>query len=97
MDNSPQTNRGGLLNPQHIRRLPRKVLPAILVLVLIYTLLKKELGRHHTPRFAGTREALAAAFHERGATLEHRLRPLLVRLGSPALGGGLRAGDVGGG
>ncbi len=39
----------------------RKVLPAILVLVLIYTLLKKELGRHHTPRFAGTGEALAAS------------------------------------
>ena len=39
----------------------RKVLPAILVLVLIYTLLKKELGRHHTPRFAGTGEALVAS------------------------------------
>jgi len=39
----------------------RKVLPAILMLVLIYTLLKKELGRHHTPRFVGAREALAAS------------------------------------
>lgn len=39
----------------------RKVLPAILVLVLIYTLLKKELGRHHTPRFSGTGEAVAAS------------------------------------
>lgn len=37
------------------------------------------------------REALAAAFHERGATLERRLWPLLVRLGSPALGGALSA------
>lgn len=39
----------------------RKVLPAILVLVLIYTLLKKELGRHHTPRFVGRGEVWAAS------------------------------------
>ena len=40
---------------------PAAALPAILVLVLIYTVLKKELGRHHTPRFVGSREALAAS------------------------------------
>lgn len=39
----------------------RKVLPAILLVVLAYTLLKKELGRHHAPRFAGAQEALAAS------------------------------------
>lgn len=39
----------------------RKVLPAILLLVLIYTLLKKELGRHHTPRFSGGTEILIAS------------------------------------
>jgi uncharacterized protein len=38
----------------------RKVLPAILLLVLIYTVLKKEMGHHHAPRFSGTREALVA-------------------------------------
>ena len=39
----------------------RRVLPAILIGVLAYTLARKDLGRHHTPRFAGRREALAAA------------------------------------
>lgn len=39
----------------------RKVLPAVLLAVLVYTLAKKELGRHHVPRFAGTREALVAS------------------------------------
>jgi uncharacterized membrane protein YfcA len=39
----------------------RKVLPAILLLVLIYTLVKKELGRHHTPRFTGRMETLVAS------------------------------------
>jgi uncharacterized membrane protein YfcA len=39
----------------------RKVLPAILLLVLIYTLVKKELGRHHTPRFTGGMETLVAS------------------------------------
>ena len=38
----------------------RKLLPVILVLVLIYTLAKKDLGRHHTPRFAGRAEMLIA-------------------------------------
>ena len=39
----------------------RKVLPAVLLLVLIYTLLKKELGRTHAPRFSGSKEKLLAA------------------------------------
>jgi uncharacterized membrane protein YfcA len=38
----------------------RKALPLVLVLVLIYTLAKKEMGRHHAPRFAGTPEVLVA-------------------------------------
>jgi uncharacterized membrane protein YfcA len=39
----------------------RKLLPLVLLLVLAYTVAKKELGRHHTPRFAGTREAVLAS------------------------------------
>jgi len=38
----------------------RKALPAVLVLVLIYTLVKKDLGRHHKPRFGGTHEVALA-------------------------------------
>ena len=38
----------------------RKVLPAILLAVLAYTLLKKELGRHHAPRWAGRTETVVA-------------------------------------
>ncbi|KRH99451.1 TSUP family transporter [Curvibacter sp. PAE-UM] len=38
----------------------RKLLPAVLLLVLVYTLMKKELGRHHAPRYAGRQELLAA-------------------------------------
>ena len=38
----------------------RKILPAILLLVLGYTLAKKELGRHHSPLFSGAREAAVA-------------------------------------
>jgi uncharacterized protein len=38
----------------------RKLLPAILLLVLGYTLAKKELGRHHTPRFTGRMEVALA-------------------------------------
>jgi len=38
----------------------RKALPGVLLLVLLYTLAKKELGRHHTPRFSGLQETLAA-------------------------------------
>jgi uncharacterized protein len=39
----------------------KRALPFVLGAVLLYTLLKKELGRHHTPRFGGTREAAIAA------------------------------------
>ena len=38
----------------------RKALPLILLAVLIYTLARKELGRHHEPRFHGRAETLAA-------------------------------------
>lgn len=38
----------------------RKLLPLILLAVLAYTLVKKELGRTHAPRFAGTHEVLVA-------------------------------------
>lgn len=38
----------------------RKALPLVLLVVLAYTLAKKELGREHAPRFAGQREALMA-------------------------------------
>lgn len=39
----------------------RKALPIILLAVLLYTLAKKELGRHHEPRFAGRAQALIAS------------------------------------
>ena len=39
----------------------RKVLPVVLVLVLLYTLTKKELGRTHAPKFSGWQEQLIAA------------------------------------
>ena len=39
----------------------RKLLPLVLLAVLIYTLFKKELGRHHAPRFTGVKEAGVAA------------------------------------
>lgn len=38
----------------------RKLLPAVLLLVLLYTLMKKELGRQHAPRFAGAQERWVA-------------------------------------
>jgi len=38
----------------------RKALPFVLLAVLLYTLAKKELGRHHTPRFSGHTETAAA-------------------------------------
>ena len=43
------------VSPEFLRRL----LPVILVMVLIYTLMKKDLGRHHLPRFAGRGELWA--------------------------------------
>jgi uncharacterized membrane protein YfcA len=46
-----------VVSPIYLRRL----LPFVLVAVLIYTLLKKDLGRHHAPRFAGAREGWAGA------------------------------------
>ena len=39
----------------------RKLLPLVLLAVLAYTLAKKELGRHHVPRFAENAEWLAAS------------------------------------
>ena len=39
----------------------RKLLPAVLLLVLVYTLVKKELGLKHTPHFSGRKEAWVAA------------------------------------
>ena len=38
----------------------RKRLPGILLAVLVYTLAKKDLGQHHTPRLQGRAEVLAA-------------------------------------
>ncbi len=46
-----------MISPDFLRRL----LPLILLGVLIYTLARKELGRHHAPRFKGRQEAMAAA------------------------------------
>lgn len=45
----------------------RKLLPLVLVCVLGYTLVKKELGRHHTPRYSGRAEWIAASLI--GATI----------------------------
>jgi len=39
----------------------RRVLPLVLLGVLAYTLARKELGRHHVPRFKGRSEAMAAS------------------------------------
>ena len=38
----------------------RKVLPFVLFGVFLYTLAKKELGQHHTPRFSGQKEVAVA-------------------------------------
>ena len=38
----------------------RKLLPFILLALLLYTLARKELGRHHAPRFTGQAELMAA-------------------------------------
>jgi uncharacterized membrane protein YfcA len=40
----------------------RKWLPVVLLLVLIYTLMRKDLGQTHAPRLAGTGESLALGF-----------------------------------
>jgi len=39
----------------------RRALPFVLLAVLLYTLKRKDLGRHHAPRFSGAAEAAAAA------------------------------------
>jgi uncharacterized protein len=39
----------------------RKALPVMLTALLIYTLVRKDLGREHAPRYAGRREALMAS------------------------------------
>ena len=46
-----------VISPDFLRR----ALPLILLGVFVYTLARKDLGRHHAPRFAGRREAMAAA------------------------------------
>ena len=46
-----------LVSPQGMR----KALPFILVGVWIYTLVRKDMGRHHAPRYGGRAEALAAS------------------------------------
>ncbi|MDY0108260.1 MAG: TSUP family transporter, partial [Giesbergeria sp.] len=43
-----------ILSPDFLRRL----LPVVLLVVLVYTLAKKDLGRHHVPRFAAKAEWL---------------------------------------
>lgn len=39
----------------------RRALPLVLLAVLLYTLFRKDLGRHHAPRFSGRSEAMAAS------------------------------------
>ena len=46
-----------MVNPDFLR----KALPFVLVLILAYTLVKKDLGTQHTPRWAGRHEMLAAS------------------------------------
>lgn len=38
----------------------RRALPLVLLAVLAYTLMRKDLGRHHAPRYQGRRETLVA-------------------------------------
>ncbi len=44
-----------LISPEFLRRL----LPVVLVVVLVYTLIRKDMGRHHAPRFYGRAELWA--------------------------------------
>jgi uncharacterized membrane protein YfcA len=46
-----------VVSPEYLR----KALPLVLVIVLAYTLAKKQLGRHHAPRFTGSHEAMIAS------------------------------------
>jgi uncharacterized membrane protein YfcA len=39
----------------------RRALPFVLLAVLVYTLARKDLGRHHVPRFSGRAEAAVAS------------------------------------
>lgn len=39
----------------------RRALPFVLLAVLVYTLARKDMGRHHTPHFSGRAEALVAS------------------------------------
>ncbi|MCR5884625.1 TSUP family transporter [Rhizobacter sp. J219] len=39
----------------------RRLLPFVLLGVLVYTLVRKDLGRHHAPRFSGRAEAAVAS------------------------------------
>jgi uncharacterized protein len=39
----------------------RRALPFVLLVVLVYTLVRKDMGRHHAPRFSGRAEALIAS------------------------------------
>ncbi len=45
-----------VVSPEYLR----KALPLVLLMVLAYTLAKKELGRHHAPRFTGLQEMAVA-------------------------------------
>jgi uncharacterized membrane protein YfcA len=47
-----------LISPEFLRQL----LPLVLLAVLIYTLMRKDMGRHHAPRFHGRAELLATSF-----------------------------------
>jgi uncharacterized membrane protein YfcA len=44
-----------LISPDFLRRL----LPGVLLAVLVYTLMRKDMGRHHAPRFRGRAEMWA--------------------------------------
>jgi uncharacterized membrane protein YfcA len=44
-----------LISPEFLRRL----LPLVLFAVLVYTLIRKDMGRHHAPRFEGRLELFA--------------------------------------
>lgn len=46
-----------VVSPEGLRR----ALPFVLLAVLLYTLARKDLGRHHAPRLTGRAEALAAS------------------------------------
>ena len=49
----------------------RKALPFVLTLVLLYTLAKKDLGRHHTPHYSDAQEAWVAAAHHEQVAVQH--------------------------